>query len=231
MESKREELLKLDDDKKNLEKRINELTDYLTQPGMPGVKGSLIDKDGFPLANLDLVAIRTARHELVCKQNDLKNLMETIEKKMMNYFEELNNNKPAQVEEEKKVNIFNNKEEISADACGEEPKKNDKKENEKNENIKEPFAKIVSIAEGSPAEEAGLKTDDNVILFNKILYKGVSNNPLVMLSDIVKDKIGEEIPISVVRKNDNNVLEVLELNIVPHTWSGRGVLGCKFIII
>ena len=49
---------------------------------------------------------------------------------------------------------------------------------EKKENIKEPFAKIVSIAEGSPAEEAGLKTDDNVILFNKILYKEVSNNPL-----------------------------------------------------
>ena len=107
MESKREELLKLDNDKKNLENRINELTDYLTQPGMPGVNGSLIDKDGFPLANLDLVAIRTARHELVCKQNDLKNLMEIIEKKMMSYFEELNNNKPAQVEEEeKKTNDF-----------------------------------------------------------------------------------------------------------------------------
>ena len=28
-----------------------------------------------------------------------------------------------------------------------------------------------------------------------------------------------------------NILEVDNLNITPHTWNGRGVLGCKLQII
>ena len=225
---KREELLQLDKEKRKLEEKISDLTEFLTQPGMPGVDGSLIDKDGFPLAGLDLVSIRTARHELICTQNDLCTLMEKIEKKMMAYFEEVNKNKieEEQKEEETKSNP-NIKEETTADACGEDPKNN----NNIGESLKEPFAKIMSVEEGSPADEAGLKADDAIIVFNGILYKGVSNNPLIALSDIVKSKIGKEIPISVVRKNKDNILEVVNLNITPHTWSGRGVLGCKFQIV
>ena len=75
---KREELLQLDKEKKKLEEKIASLTDFLTQPGMPGINGSLIDKDGFPKEGLDLVTIRTVRHDLICAQNDLKNLMEII---------------------------------------------------------------------------------------------------------------------------------------------------------
>ncbi len=222
---KREELLQLDKEKRKLEEKITELTEYLTQPGMPGVDGSLIDREGFPLAGLDLVSIRTARHELICKQNDLKNLMETIEKKMMVYYEELNNNK---IEEEAKENksSSNIKEEATAGACGE-----DSQNNNMGDTIKEPFAKIVNVETGSPADEAGLKAEDSIIVFNGILYKGTSNNPLVTLSEIVKSKIGQKIPITVVRKNKDNILEVDNLNITPHTWNGRGVLGCKLQII
>ena len=225
MEEKREELLKLDKERKKIEEKITELTEYLTQPGMPGVDGSLIDRDGFPKAGLDLFSIRTARHELICKQNDLKNLMETIEKKMMVYYEELNNNK---IEEEAKENksSSNIKEEATAGACGE-----DSQNNNMGDTIKEPFAKIVNVETGSPADEAGLKAEDSIIVFNGILYKGTSNNPLVTLSEIVKSKIGQKIPITVVRKNKDNILEVDNLNITPHTWNGRGVLGCKLQII
>ena len=226
---KREELLELDKEKRKLEEKITELTEYLTGPGMPGVEGSLLDKEGFPLAGLDLVSIRTARHELICKQNDLKNLMEKIEKKMMAYFEEINNNRMEEEDskEEGKNTNSNIKEETSAGAFSEDQKNNNKPKEE----LKEPFAKIVSVEFGSPAEEAGLKAEDAIINFNGILYKGVSYNPLMTLSEIVKTKIGEEIPISVVRKNDENILIVVNLKIVPHTWEGKGVLGCKFQIL
>ena len=224
---KREELLQLDKEKKKLEEKIASLTEYLTGPGMPGVDGSLIDRDGFPKPGLDHVTIRTVRHDLICAQNDLKNLMEKIEKKMAAYFEELNNNKMEEDEEEVKKDNKIGKEETTADACGEDMNK----KNNIEENMKEAFAKIVSVENGSPAEEAGLKPDDHIINFNGILYKGVSHNPLITLSEIVKNKIGEEIPISVVRKNKNNILEMAKLNIIPHQWSGKGVLGCKFQII
>ena len=225
--NKREELLQLDKEKKKLEEKIASLTEYLTGPGMPGVDGSLIDRDGFPKPGLDHVTIRTVRHDLICAQNDLKNLMEKIEKKMASYFEELNNNKMEEDEEEVKKDNKIGKEETTADACGEDMNK----KNNIEENMKEAFAKIVSVENGSPAEEAGLKPDDHIINFNGILYKGVSHNPLITLSEIVKSKIGEEILISIVRKNKDNILELNKLKIIPHTWNGRGVLGCKFQII
>jgi 26S proteasome non-ATPase regulatory subunit 9 len=224
---KREELLQLDKEKKKLEEKISDLTDYLNQPGMPGIDGSLIDKDGFPKAGLDLVSIRTARHDLICTQNDLNNLMEKIEKKMMAYFEELNNNKiEEEVKEDNKNSNSNAKDEATAGAASE-----DQNNNKIQESIKEPFAKIVSVENGSPADEAGLKAEDAIINFNGILYKGVSHNPLMTVQEIVKSKIGEEIPISVVRKNSDNILIMVNLKIVPHTWKGRGVLGCKFQIL
>ena len=224
---KREELLKLDRERKKLEEKIASLTEFLNGPGMPGVDGSLIDRDGFPKPGLDHVTIRTVRHDLICTQNDLKNLMEKIEKKMASYFEEINNKKSEEIEEEPKKNIFNNKEEKTTDAVDEDKNK----ENDMEQNMKEAFAKIVSVEIGSPAEEAGLKPEDHIINFNGVLYKGVSHNPLITLSEIVKNKIGEEIPVSIVRKNKDNILHMEKLNIIPHTWNGRGVLGCKFQII
>ena len=89
MSVSREELLKMDKERQEMEKEITELTEYLTQPGMPGIKGNLIDKEGFPISGVDLYAIRTARQKLIMKQNDLKNLMEKIEVKMSKYFEEI----------------------------------------------------------------------------------------------------------------------------------------------
>ena len=224
---KREELLKLDKERKKLEEKIASLTEFLNGPGMPGVDGSLIDRDGFPKPGLDHVTIRTVRHDLICTQNDLKNLMEKIEKKMASYFEEINNKKSEEIEEEPKKNIFNNKEEKTTDAVDEDKNK----ENDMEQNMKEAFAKIVSVEIGSPAEEAGLKPEDHIINFNGVLYKGVSHNPLITLSEIVKNKIGEEIPVSIVRKNKDNILHMEKLNIIPHTWNGRGVLGCKFQIL
>ena len=128
--NKREELLQLDKEKKKLEERISELIDYLSGPGMPGIDGSLIDKDGFPKQGLDLISIREARHELVYKQNDLKFLMEKIEKKMMIYFEELSKNKKEKYLDDEdciKNKNFNQKEEKITDACGEEEKNQKKK--------------------------------------------------------------------------------------------------------
>ena len=146
---------------------------------------------------------------------------------MASYFEEINNKRSEENKEEPKNNIFNNKEEKTTDAVGEDKNK----ENDMEQNMKEAFAKIVSVEIGSPAEEAGLKPEDHIINFNGVLYKGVSHNPLITLSEIVKNKIGEKIPVSIVRKNKDNILHMEKLNIIPHTWNGRGVLGCKFQII
>lgn len=66
MKGTREYLLELDKKRTELEKEIFELSDFLNSPGMPGVEGSLIDREGFPIPNVDLYAVRTARNKLIC---------------------------------------------------------------------------------------------------------------------------------------------------------------------
>lgn len=52
--------------KEDMEENIAEITDYLEQPNMPGVKGKLTDEEGFPLANIDLFEVRKMRNRLAC---------------------------------------------------------------------------------------------------------------------------------------------------------------------
>ena len=46
---------------------------------MPGVKGRLVDDEGFPRADLDLIEIRKHRNRLACLQTDHQALMKQIE--------------------------------------------------------------------------------------------------------------------------------------------------------
>ena len=42
---------------------------------MPGVKGSLVDAEGFPRADIDLFEVRKLRNRLACLQTDHCNIM------------------------------------------------------------------------------------------------------------------------------------------------------------
>ena len=57
MEISRDYLLGLDKQRLKLEDEIMQLTNFLNSEGMPGVDGSLIDREGFPIANVNLIVI------------------------------------------------------------------------------------------------------------------------------------------------------------------------------
>lgn len=40
---------------------------------------ALVDSDGFPRNDIDVLQVRHARHQIICLQNDLKSLMRDIE--------------------------------------------------------------------------------------------------------------------------------------------------------
>lgn len=224
MEVTREDLLAMDKERKAIEEEIMKLTEYLTGEGMPGINGKLIDNEGFPIANIDHYSITTARNKLACKQNDLKQLMERIEKDMSQYFtqhKQQNANKKEQKTDET--------EPIAIPVPSEDPKENT---SDKASNItKEPFAIINMVMPNSPAEEAGLKEGDGIVYFDNILFKGVSVNPLQAIAKIANEKVNKSIPIDIVRKNDINMIEIKHLILIPHQWSGNGILGCKLNLI
>ncbi|KAI8319940.1 hypothetical protein GQ54DRAFT_264416, partial [Martensiomyces pterosporus] len=68
-------LLKQKDD---LESEIRDLESQLRAQGVNRTE-KLVDQDGFPRADIDIVAIREIRKSLIYKQNDLKALMREVE--------------------------------------------------------------------------------------------------------------------------------------------------------
>ena len=86
-EVKRQDLIKLVNQKDEMEKTIMDLTEFLETPPMPGVKGPLVDSEGFPRGDIDLIEVRKMRHRLACLQTDHCNLMKQIENEMFSLHE------------------------------------------------------------------------------------------------------------------------------------------------
>ena len=229
MEDKRKEILELDSKKLKLEEKIKSLTDYLNQEGMPGVNGSLIDGEGFPFPNLDLIKIREARHDLICSQNDLNKIMSQIELKISSYFEEIQSKNLKKANENKNDSIkdFNNpKNIISLPGIEDESYRGIG-----SGGLLEPFAKISYVNCNSPAEKAGLMNNDFILNFGGFIFKGSSVNPLQAISTLVRDNINKELKVTIARKIENEKLNIIEIKLIPQYWEGNGVLGCKLELL
>lgn len=223
MEITRDSLLSLDNHRKSMEDEIIKITDFLTSPGMPGVTGPLIDREGFPIQGIDHTMIRTERNKLIRLQNDLKGLMLQIEKDMQTFF----------LKEKDKIRpiandiVVDKKEPISIQLFEEDNFKN-------NDKLKLPFAVVGLVSEGSPAEESGLKPGDSIINFDNIISYGITN-PLQKIAEIVRNKENKPIRVEIMRKTNPEIefeqLEVLDIVLTPHKWFGLGLLGCKLNLI
>jgi C-terminal processing protease CtpA/Prc len=134
---------------------------------------------------------------------------------------------------EKEVLNKNTQEKMEPIKIGAPSDDNNKNENNINNNsitnMKIPFAYIADIASGSPAEEAGLMPNDGIINFDHKIFYGSFGNPLKKLAEIVKEKINANIYVEILRIiKDNEGFDKIQyekINLIPHTWSGQGVLG------
>ncbi|ORX77968.1 hypothetical protein BCR32DRAFT_328713 [Anaeromyces robustus] len=156
-----------------------------------GMTGSLLDSEGFPRADIDIVQIRIARNKIICLKNDYKDIMKQIEQALYDVH---------------KVN-------------------KEKKEKVKEEQIKNqrPFAIVNSVAENSPASEAGLLEKDKIVTFGSINETNHEN--LKALAKTVMDNKNKPINITVLRKENT----LVNLVLTPKEWSGRGLLGCHIL--
>ena len=73
----REDVMRLMAKKESLEAELKALQDVLGEAGM---EQPLVDSEGYPRADVDVYQVRHARHDIRCKQNDLKSLMKDIER-------------------------------------------------------------------------------------------------------------------------------------------------------
>ncbi|KAL8455133.1 hypothetical protein Emag_000970 [Eimeria magna] len=65
--------------REQLSEQMEALSSFLTADGMPGLSGPLVDEEGFPRADIDVYAVREARHRLAYLQTDYRNVQRRLE--------------------------------------------------------------------------------------------------------------------------------------------------------
>ena len=75
-----DEFERLTQEKTKIESEIQAIVEELTNGEHPaGLKGPLVDAEGFPRADIDVYRVRHQRHRFACLQTDHQRMMKQIE--------------------------------------------------------------------------------------------------------------------------------------------------------
>lgn len=174
-----------------------------------GLNGNLIDKEGFPRADIDIHAIRLLRNEYARLQNDHKSVMLDIEKSLKKFMSLPNK-------------ASHNSPKLRSSLISEKFKDQQNLQDNGPESI--PFFRVDAVEGGSPAEISGLRVGDLISKFSHITADTIGEDSLATIVEIISKNVSKEITI-VVERN----LSHLTLEIVPQPWEGQGFLGCKLV--
>ncbi|VWU48854.1 proteasome regulatory protein, putative [Hepatocystis sp. ex Piliocolobus tephrosceles] len=180
-----------------------------------GMKGKLVDFEGFPRNDIDIYAIRVARNKVICLKNDYLDLTNKIE----TYLHEIHRTQPVLSLKRNKQNINNNNN--SSDLTNEHEILEFAKKNI--------FAIINEVVENSPAHKAGLRSNDFIFQFGDILLNKNELNPeqntLQLISNYVQT-LPKKIDVKVLRGE-----QVFSFTISPNQESNRLYIGCHLVPI
>lgn len=162
----------------------------------------LVDREGFPRADLDIYAIRRARHRITELRNDLKDITNEIGKVLEQVFD------PSVAALVPSTSVSVEASSLPSNIEGDNPK---------------PFARVDGVAPGSPAAESGLRREDLIVKFGHLTRTSAAL--LQRLAELISVSENRELVVQVLREE-----ETLNLNLIPRKgWGGRGMLGCHIV--
>ncbi|UJR28601.1 hypothetical protein I4U23_009834 [Adineta vaga] len=194
----REELLVLVKQKDDIENELNELGNELKSQGDIGMTGELVDREGYPRNDIDLVRVRQARQRIICLQNDHKALMKQIEAGLIQIHENSSNNS-------------SNTTDSTATISSQTTLLN-----------KEPFLRVDIVSNESPAQIAGLQVGDLICRIGTIRKDNFRT--MQDVASLVNNSENRTITLLIQRSNTK---EQQTVSLTPKKWSGNGLLGCK----
>lgn len=190
--------------KEEIEAQIKAHYDILESQKGVGMNEPLVDCEGYPRSDVDLYQVRTARHNIVCLQNDHKAVMKQVEDALHQLH--------ARDKEKQARDVAEAHEEAMSCSQGQ------------SECLAAPqaFAKVNSISPGSPAGLAGLQVDDEIVEFGSVNAQNFQS--LQNIGSVVQHSEGKPLNVTVTRRGEKH-----QLRLVPTRWAGKGLLGCNII--
>mmetsp|Transcript_12814 Transcript_12814/g.22875 ORF Transcript_12814/g.22875 Transcript_12814/m.22875 type:complete len:220 (-) Transcript_12814:163-822(-) len=199
-----------------IEAEINERSERLNAPGMPGLKGPLVDKEGFPFANVDVFQVRTDRNRLAALYNDHKAITSEMEQAMHQLHALAREAGPQ-------VGSSSGGSSNTARPSNQPASSTGQAAAAPSALPPQPFAVVDEVSDGSPASEAGIKVGDELCAFGEVVWN-TERAELQQIAAMIKGFENRELPTKVLRGGT-----VLLLVLTPKQWSGRGLLGCHLV--
>ncbi|KAL7754103.1 putative 26S proteasome regulatory subunit [Sorochytrium milnesiophthora] len=192
-------------EKDDIEEELREMEGVLKSQNV-GLDEPLVDRDGFPRADVDVYNVRIVRSKIVRRRNDLKDVMKRIEASL----HDLHQATQEALSRGESIDIRDA-------ATSNSPRPT-------------PFARVDAVAPDSPAKEAGLLKDDLILQFGS-----VSNNSGSDVGGLMKELLGlvashenkqVKVVVQRVREQAQTTYDTLELTMTPRKWPGRAAAPC-----
>ncbi|XP_009777503.1 uncharacterized protein LOC107826660 [Nicotiana tabacum] len=215
------ETMKLMDQRANTEAEMDVIIQRLCQPGGPGLSGNLVDSEGFPRTDIDIPTVRADRRRLAELRNDHKIMTEKIDQNIQVLHSARLASTPSSVKDSgvqgSAVNIASPSSPDNYIATAATSSM------DVDVVVSRPFAVIDEITEASPAAEDGLQLGDLVMKFGNVES---GENLLQRLAAEAQTNQGCAVSMKVMRQG-----AIINLQVTPRMWQGRGLLGCHFRIL
>ena len=171
--SARERVTSLYDAREAMEREMASIAGRLSQPGAPGLKGSLVDEEGFPIPGVDLYAVRADRGRYAVLRNDHEAITAELTLALARATAEAG----AAPGVERVTRLPDGGRQVAHPPHLNAPPKTEalslslsREGDERDSPL--PFAVVDDVAAGSPAHAAGLAVGDQVLRFGDVARRG-----------------------------------------------------------
>lgn len=236
----RSSALQLSNERRSIDEELSNLFNVLRSQNAT-MNSPLIDNQGFPIASIDIVAVRTARSRIIALRND----RDELENRMRALLDLALSRTESGSEVPRMNGSVEHDHAVSSQAMANVPGTNGALS--MNVPIRHdgdisvwsevggltPFAKVNAISPNGPAQQADMRVGDEILQFASLTgtnaHQSPVNKDLGNLPSVVQRGTG--ITVMVLRGgNGDSTRQVKRLHLTPNDgWGGRGLLGCHLL--
>ena len=214
--SARERVTSLYAAREAMETEMASIAGRLSQPGAPGLKGSLVDEEGFPIPGVDLYAVRADRGRYAVLRNDHEAITAELALAL------------ARVTKQAGAGHADATSRRAAGGCASARERSAiaRALSRRRKDAPPAFRRGGRRRGGSPAHTAGFAVGDQVLQFGDVARRGDEGGGAETLARVAAaaasaGAAGAAAAVSVRRRG-----ALAQLECFPRAWEGRGLLGC-----